>query len=94
MNRVLGNRLIDTSSSFIIHHSSFIIQNMSNFTTKVKNIGREIPLFLTSKIFLKNFAGMVALIAGILALSFFWMNQYTHHGEHLQVPSYLNMNIV
>ena len=66
---------------------------MDSFTTKVKGIGREILLFLTSKIFLKNLAGMVALVAGILALSFFWMSQYTHHGEHLQVPSYLNMNI-
>ena len=66
---------------------------MSNFTTKVKNIGRELLLFLTSKIFLKNLAGMIALVAGILALSFFWMSSYTHHGESLQVPSYLNMNI-
>jgi len=66
---------------------------MSNFTTKVKNIGREFFLFLTSGIFLKNLLGMIALVAGVLALSFFWMNSYTHHGESLQVPSYLNMNI-
>jgi len=66
---------------------------MSNFTTKVKNFGRELLLFLTSKIFLKNLVGMIALVAGILALSFFWMSSYTHHGESLQVPSYLNMNI-
>ncbi len=66
---------------------------MSNFKEKAKNIGREIVLFLSSKIFLKNLAGMIALVAGVLALSFFWMNSYTHHGESLQVPSYLNMNI-
>lgn len=66
---------------------------MSGFKEKAKNIGREIFLFLSSKIFLKNLAGMIAVIAGILALSFFWMSSYTHHGESLQVPSYLNMNI-
>lgn len=66
---------------------------MSNFKEKAKNIGRESFLFLSSKIFLKNLAGMIALVAGVLALSFFWMSSYTHHGESLQVPSYLNMNI-
>lgn len=66
---------------------------MSDFKEKAKNIGKEIFLFLSSKIFLKNLAGMVAVIVGVLALSFFWMSSYTHHGESLQVPSYLNMNI-
>ncbi|MFK7982607.1 MAG: PASTA domain-containing protein [Saprospiraceae bacterium] len=67
--------------------------NEKTSMSRVKNIGRELLLFLTSKIFLKNLAGMIALVAGILALSFFWMSSYTHHGESLQVPSYLNMNI-
>ena len=66
---------------------------MSDFKEKAKNIGKELFLFLSSKIFLKNLAGMIAIIAGVLALSFFWMSSYTHHGESLQVPSYLNMNI-
>lgn len=66
---------------------------MSDFKEKAKNTGREIFLFLSSKIFLKNLAGMIALVAGVLALSFFWMSSYTHHGESLQVPSFLNMTI-
>lgn len=66
---------------------------MSNFKEKAKNIGREIFLFLSSGIFLKNLAGMIAVIVGVLALSFFWMSSYTHHGESLQVPSYLDLNI-
>ena len=66
---------------------------MSNFKGKAKDIGREILLFLSSGMFLKNLTGMIAVIAGVLALSFFWMSSYTHHGESLQVPSYLNMNI-
>ena len=66
---------------------------MSDFKEKAKNIGREIFLFLSSGIFLKNLAGMIAVIIGVLALSFFWMSSYTHHGESLQVPSYLDLNI-
>jgi len=66
---------------------------MSSFKEKAKNTVREILLFLSSGIFLKNLAGMVGVIAGVLALSFFWMSSYTHHGESLQVPSYLNLNI-
>jgi len=66
---------------------------MSNFKEKATNILREIFLFLTSKQFLKNFAGMIGVVALLLTLSFFWMSSYTHHGESLQVPNYLNMNI-
>lgn len=66
---------------------------MSNFKEKATKIGREIYWFLSSKIFLKNFGGMIALVAALLTFSFFWMSSYTHHGESLQVPSFLNMNI-
>jgi D-alanine-D-alanine ligase len=66
---------------------------MSKFKETVKNIGKEIYYFLSSKIFLKNFAGMLATVIGVLALTFLWMRFYTHHGESLQVPNYLDMNI-
>jgi len=67
--------------------------SMSTFKEKLGNFGREIFLFLSSKIFLKNLAGMIGLIALLLLVSFFWMGSYTHHGESLQVPSFLNLNI-
>lgn len=66
---------------------------MSTFKDKISSIGREIFLFLSSKIFLKNLAGMIGAIALLLLVSFFWMSSYTHHGESLQVPSFLNQNI-
>ncbi len=66
---------------------------MSTFKEKLGNTGREILLFFTSKIFLKNLAGMLGLIALLLLVSFFWMSSYTLHGESLQVPSFMNMNI-
>lgn len=66
---------------------------MDKFKNKLKRILQEIYLFLTSKIFLKNFAGMIAIFLGILTISFWWMKSYTHHGESLEVPSFLNMDI-
>lgn len=66
---------------------------MSNFKEKATTVGREIFLFLSSKQFLKNFAGMCGVIALLLTLSFLWMGSYTHHGESLQVPSFLNIGI-
>ena len=66
---------------------------MSDFKEKALNIGREIYYFLSSKIFLKNIGAMFLLGAALLTLSFFWMSSYTHHGESLQVPSFLNLNI-
>ena len=66
---------------------------MSTFKEKLGNFGREILLFFTSKIFLKNLAGMLGFIALLLFVSFFWMSSYTLHGESLQVPSFFNKNI-
>ncbi|MEM1123943.1 MAG: PASTA domain-containing protein [Bacteroidota bacterium] len=66
---------------------------MSNFKTKANTIFKEIYLFLSSKQFLKNLAGMIGAIALLLTVAFLWMSSYTHHGESLQVPSYLNVNI-
>lgn len=66
---------------------------MSTFKEKIGNIVRETFLFLSSKIFLKNLVGMLGAIALLLLVSFFWMSSYTHHGESLQVPSFLNLNI-
>jgi len=50
---------------------------MSTFKEKISNFGREIFLFLSSKIFLKNLAGMIGAIALLLLVSFFWMSSYT-----------------
>lgn len=66
---------------------------MSTFKEKISNLGRELFLFLSSKIFLKNILGMIGAVALLLLVSFFWMSSYTLHGESLQVPSFLNMNI-
>ncbi len=53
----------------------------------------EIKLFITSALFLKNFAGMVGTGIGILLLTFWWMKCYTNHGESLQVHDYTGMTV-
>ncbi|MEM1123306.1 MAG: PASTA domain-containing protein [Bacteroidota bacterium] len=66
---------------------------MSSFKEKAKNVGQEIWYFLSSKPFLINLAGMVALVVAVVGGAFLWMSSYTHHGESLQVPSFLNQKI-
>lgn len=63
---------------------------MSN---KFKKIGREVFYFLTSKVFIRNFLGIMAFLTAILFLSFQWMKCYTNHGESLQVHDYVGMDI-
>lgn len=64
-----------------------------NFKSKALNAGKELYYFLSSKIFLKNFVSMLIMVFGVLMLTFWWMQCYTHHGESLQVPSFLNVHM-
>lgn len=36
---------------------------------------------------------MIALVGGIFMLTFWWLKCYTNHGESVQVPSYVGMNL-
>lgn len=53
----------------------------------------EIRLFLTSAIFLKNFARMTAVVGGLLLLTTWWMRCYTQHGESVQVDDFTGMRL-
>lgn len=68
-------------------------ETFNKVSNKLKLIGREIFLFLSSRIFLKNFGGVVAFIAIMLFFSFWWMQCYTKHGESLQVHDYTGMSL-
>ncbi len=58
---------------------------------KLKAIGKEIYLFASSMVFLKNFGGVVALLSFLTFCTFWWMHCFTNHGESLQVHDYRNM---
>lgn len=66
---------------------------MSTFSDRLKSYGRELLAFLSSPIFLKNFALMIGVAAIFFTGLFMWMKFYTRHGESLQVEDYKDMHI-
>jgi len=61
--------------------------------TKIKVAAREVYYFLSSLLFLKNFAAMIAAITAIVFTTFWWMKCYTNHGESIQVQNYIGLNL-
>lgn len=60
---------------------------------KIKNWFKGAFLFLTSKIFLKNFAYIIGMFAAFLFLSFWGLKCYTNHGESREVPDLTGLHI-
>lgn len=59
---------------------------------KLRRFGVELYAYLTDFYVVKNYLGMLALVGGILLMTFWWLKCYTNHGESVQVPSYVGMN--
>lgn len=64
-----------------------------SFGQKMKRWGREVFLFLTSFIFLKNLVGMFAFLGLLFFCTTWWMTCYTNHGESLQVHDYVGLEL-
>lgn len=60
---------------------------------QIRGIAAEVWRFIASPIFLRNFAAIVAMVLLLFFLSTRFLRIYTHHGESLQVPSYLGMDL-
>ena len=60
---------------------------------RLARYGKESYAFLTSKVFLKNFGALLAVLLVLLMLTSWWMKCYTHHGESLQVQDYIGLNL-
>lgn len=58
---------------------------------KLRRLGVELYAYLTDFYVVKNYLVMLALIGGILLMTFWWLTCYTNHGESVQVPSYVGM---
>ncbi len=68
--------------------------NISFFTKvkeKVKIWAWELWLFLSSRIFLTNFVGMIGVVIGFALISTKFLQCYTKHGESVAMPNYLGM---
>lgn len=60
---------------------------------KIKAFGREVFLFVTSVVFLKNFAMMLAVVVGFALFSNWFLGCYTNHGESVQVDDFIGMHV-
>ena len=60
---------------------------------KIRRLGIEIYCFFTTPFVLKNCLGILGLGAGLFVMTFWWMKCYTNHGESIQVPNFIGMNI-
>lgn len=63
------------------------------FRDRIKKGGIALYYFLSSAIFLKNFAGMILFLGVMLFITSTWMRCYTNHGESLQVHDYVGMQL-
>jgi len=60
---------------------------------KIKSLGKEIFLFLSSRTFLKNFFGIFTFFMLCLILTFGWLKCYTKRGESIQVHNYVDLTL-
>ncbi|MFZ4542653.1 MAG: PASTA domain-containing protein [Saprospiraceae bacterium] len=54
---------------------------------------KELWLFLSSVVFIKNCLGVIAFIFGFIFITTYWLKCYTDHGESLAVPSFIGMSL-
>lgn len=66
----------------------------SKIWAKIKHFGLEVFSFASSKIFLKNFAGMLGMLLFFFFMTTTWLKCYTDHGEALHMPNYVGMNLL
>lgn len=66
---------------------------LGNIKEKTKTFGRETWYFISSKIFLFNFAKMLGIVAGLLFLTIWGVKCFSRHGKSTKVGNYVNKNV-
>ncbi len=64
-----------------------------NIKEKTKIFANETWLFISSKIFLLNFAKIIGLLAGLLFLTLWGVKCFSRHGNSIEVGNYVNRNV-
>lgn len=64
-----------------------------NIKEKTKTFGREAWYFISSKIFLFNFAKMLGIVVGLLFLTVWGVKCFSRHGKSTKVGNYVNKNV-
>ena len=65
----------------------------SRLWENLKTFGRETYYFLSSRIFLKEFGKMLAIIAVLLLMLFYGLDCCTHHGDSQKVGNFVGKNM-
>jgi len=68
-------------------------ETSNKFVAKLKHIGLEIFAFLTSKIFIKNLAGILGMLTFLFFFTSYWLKCYTDHGEVLHMDNFEGLNL-
>ena len=64
-----------------------------NIKEKTKIFGNEAWYFISSKIFLFNFAKILGIVGGLLFLTVWGVKCFSRHGKSTQVGNYVNKNV-
>ena len=60
---------------------------------KIRRLGFEIYCFFTAPFVLKNCLSILGAGMALLLMTLWWLQCYTNHGESVQVPNYIGMNV-
>lgn len=72
-------------------------ENQSNpsggFKNKLRAFLRESAYFLTSGLFLKNFAMLIGAVILLVLITWLWLGFHTDHGESVEVGKYIGLDV-
>jgi beta-lactam-binding protein with PASTA domain len=66
---------------------------LSKLWLRLRRFGVEVYCFFTAPFVVRNCLSMIAIASGLLFLMLWWLKCYTNHGESVQVPNYIGMNL-
>ena len=69
-------------------------ENISKIWEKIKHFSLEVFAFLTSKVFIKNFAGVIGMLIVLFFFTTTWLKCYTNHGEAIHMTNYVGKNLL
>ncbi|MFK7774978.1 MAG: PASTA domain-containing protein [Saprospiraceae bacterium] len=69
-------------------------ENLSKIWQKIKYFSLEVFAFLTSKVFIKNFAGVIGMLIVLFFFTTTWLKCYTNHGEAIHMTNYVGKNLL
>ena len=73
---------------------NFMKEILDKILEKLKHFGLEVAAFFSSRIFIKNFVGILGLFIVLFFFTSRWLKCYTNNGEVLQMDNFEGMNLL